>query len=218
MSDIVIIDYTLGNLFNIQRAFEFIGVNTLITDKAEDIKSAKKIILPGVGAFGEGMKHLKEKGLDKLVKDTAAEGKPVLGICLGMQLLMSESEEHGQWEGLDLISGKVVYFDPPRNDERFKIPHMGWNGLIPSDCQKDKRNDYWAGTILDGLKESTNMYFVHSFYVQVEDPGNSIAFTNYGHNRFSSVVQKNNIIGCQFHPERSGEEGLSILKNFVSMK
>ncbi len=218
MGNIVILDYTLGNLFNIQKAFDYIGVNSLITDKERDIKSAEKIVLPGVGAFGEGIKHLRKKGLDKLINDAAVEGKPILGICLGMQLLMRESEEHGRWQGLDFIPGKVIRLSPSREDWKFKIPHMGWNELLLPDYQERKERDYWMGTILEGLEVNTPMYFVHSFYVQVDNPKHSVAETNYGYNRFCSVVQNKNIIGCQFHPERSGKDGIRILKKFASLK
>jgi len=217
MSKIVIVDYMLGNLYNVQRAFKSMGTKTLITNKKEDLRIADKIVLPGVGAFGEGMKHLKQTGLDKIIKEAANQGKPILGICLGMQLLMSESEELGKWEGLNLVPGKVVRFDPPRADNKFKIPQIGWNKLIPSHSQEENNKKLWEETILHGIKEDTYMYFIHSYYVQVENPEDSVADACYGHNRFCSVVQKNNVIGCQFHPERSAEEGINILKNFISM-
>lgn len=217
MPKIAIVDYALGNLFNIQRAFQSIGIDTFITDKKEDITNADKIVLPGVGAFGEGMRHLKGKGLIDPIKEAASRGKPLLGICLGMQLLMSESEEHGRWEGLDLIPGKVVRFDPPDTEDKFKIPQIGWNGLLLSGYQKPKGPGYWKDTVLEGLEEGSSMYFVHSYHVQVEKPEHSIADTEYGRNRFCSVLQKDNIVGCQFHPERSAAKGVGILKKFATL-
>ncbi len=213
---IVILDYALGNLFNVQRAFESIGAEALITDKKEDIEKAEKIVLPGVGAFGEGMRHLREKGLDVVIKREAQKGKPLLGICLGMQLLMGESEEHGRWEGLDMISGRVVHLDSPDAGVRFKVPQIGWNLLFPSKAHKQRGQVFWKGTILNGLEANSYMYFIHSFCVQVDEPESCVAETIYGHNQFCSVVQKGNIMGCQFHPERSGVDGIRILRNFVS--
>ena len=218
MSNIAVLDYALGNLFNVKRAFDHLGVNTLVTHDRKEVEEADKIVLPGVGAFSEGMKHLEERGLVAVLKDSAKQGKPILGICLGMQLLMTESEEHGRWDGLDLIPGRVVRFDlPEKNKNRFKIPQIGWNKLIPSDFQKKEGKNFWKDTVLKGLDEDANMYFVHSYYVNVEGPEYSVAQSNYGRNDFCSVVQKENIIGCQFHPERSGPEGIKILKNFVSL-
>ena len=216
MAKIVILDYTLGNLFNVQRAFKVLGVDALVTDRGEDLEEADKIVLPGVGAFSEGMKHLREKGLAEAIRKAALRGKPILGICLGMQLLMAESEEHGIWDGLDLIPGRVLRLDSPVR-ERFKIPQIGWNMLLPSDSQRGRGKEAWKDTILEGLEQNEFMYFVHSYYVRVEDPVHSVAQTNYGHNSFCSVVQKQNIIGCQFHPERSGTQGLKILEKFIQL-
>jgi imidazole glycerol-phosphate synthase subunit HisH len=215
MGKIVIVDYLIGNLFNVQRAFNYIGEVTNITNKVEDIENASKIVLPGVGAFSEGIKQLKKNGLDLAIIDSAKRGKPILGICLGMQLLLSESEEHGNHKGLNLIPGKVVKFDSPKGNDKFKIPQIGWNNLL---LVHEKRNNNWNNTILEGLAENEFMYFVHSFYVNPDNKNYSLAETDYGYNRFCSVIAKENIIGCQFHPERSGLEGIKILRNFVNMK
>jgi len=209
MGKIVIVDYTLGNLFNVQRALQHVGAEAIISDKVSDLQEAEKIILPGVGAFNAGIKQLEEKGLLKALQQAAKAGRHILGICLGMQLLMRESEEHGQWRGLELIPGQVVYFDRPTAEKKFKIPQIGWNQLEISNTQN---------SILNGIKTGAQMYFVHSLYVKVDDSQNAIAYTNYGFNRFCSVIQKDNVMGCQFHPERSAEDGLKIMKNFIDLR
>ncbi len=218
MSKIVIVDYALGNLFNVKRAVEYVGGDAVISNDKKDIQDADKLILPGVGAFEMGMKQLETKGLLPVIKDAAKSGKYILGICLGMQLLMDQSEEYGQWEGLGLIPGQVVYFDPSTMEERFKLPQIGWNQLIYSQDQEIRRNDYWKGTILEGLTSGSQMYFVHSLYVKANNPQHSVAETIYGFNRFCSVVRKDNVMGCQFHPERSADDGLKIIRNFMQLK
>jgi len=217
MNNLVIIDSPLGNLFNIKKAFEYLGASPLITDRPEDVQKAEKIVLPGVGAFETGIRHLRSKGLDRVLRDASEGGRHILGICLGMQLLMSESEEHGRWEGLNIIGGKVINFDPPGPGERYKIPHIGWNSLCPGPAIDDVSGRPWKGTVLDGIEEDSCMYFVHSLYVRSDDPAHSLAVTDYGRNSFSSVVRKNNTIGCQFHPERSSADGIRVLKNFLLM-
>ncbi|MFQ5353470.1 MAG: imidazole glycerol phosphate synthase subunit HisH, partial [Thermodesulfobacteriota bacterium] len=190
----------------------------LLTDRAEDVQKAEKIILPGVGAFETGINHLNNKGLSTVLRDASEGGRHILGICLGMQLLMSESEELGRWKGLDVIPGKVVNFDPPGPGERFKIPHMGWNSLYPCPSNAGGSAGTWKGTVLDGVREDSCMYFIHSLCVRSDDPGHSLAMTDYGRNSFSSVVRKKNTIGCQFHPERSSIDGIRVLENFLLMK
>lgn len=216
MPKVIILDYGLGNLFSVQRALEYIGVKPIITDDKKEIKRAEKIIIPGVGAFKEGMVQLERRGLISLIKEAADSGKSILGICLGMQLLMSKSEEHGEQEGLNLIGGRVSQLFSGKDDDKVKVPHIGWNCLIPSQCQLARNRDCWKGTILEGVEKESFMYFVHSFGVYTDKPEYTIAETHYGENRFCSVVQKDNIMGCQFHPERSGNKGIEILKKFVS--
>jgi len=216
MSDIkiVIIDYGLGNIFNIQRAITFLGYDSSITDKSKEIFDADKIILPGVGAFGDGMKSLEEKKLDKVLFECAESKKSIIGICLGMQLLMSESEEFGRHQGLNIISGRVTRF-PGANPEglKNKIPHVGWNQIFPV-----ADNDAWNGTFLKHSGQGDFFYFSHSYVVTSEDKNNILAKTIYGGIEFCSVIKKNNISGCQFHPELSGENGLKILKEFIEGK
>lgn len=216
MPKVIILDYGLGNLFSVQRALEYIGVNPLITDDKEEVWRADKIIIPGVGAFREGMDQLDRRGLIPLIKEAADSDKAILGICLGMQLLMSKSEEHGEREGLNLISGRVSQLFAGEGNNKVKVPHIGWNCLVPSQCQLVRNNNYWKGTILEGIERDAFMYFVHSFYVHTDKPEYTIAETHYGENRFCCVAQKDNIMGCQFHPERSGSKGIEILKKFIN--
>ena len=219
-SNIVIIDYGLGNLFNVQRAIEALGNRSVvISDSQKEIIEADKIILPGVGAFKDGMNGLRQQGLVETISEFADSGRSVLGICLGMQLFMTESEEQGIHKGLNLIKGKVVRFrEPDESGYGYKIPHIGWNSLkVPysSDNLQSDISDAWADTFLNELNSKPFMYFVHSYIVVVDNSADCIATTDYGRDEFCSVVMKDNISGCQFHPERSGPAGLSILKNFI---
>ena len=202
---VAIVDYGVGNLFSLKSSFAAIGAEVVITAEEEVLKLADRIILPGVGAFEDAAKKLRESGLDKVLKQLVAEGKPLMGICLGMQLLFEKSYEYGCHEGLGLIKGSVR----PISDvapEGYKIPHIGWNPLIfktPSPLFKD-------------IKEGDCVYFVHSYYA-TECEGAVIATTEYGAELTAAVANKN-VFGCQFHPEKSGEVGLNILKAFVEME
>ncbi len=209
--DTVIIDYGMGNLFSVTRVINHLGFQAKVSEDPKVIRRAKRLILPGVGAFQDGMKNLKEKALVVPLKEVVASGTSLLGICLGMQLLMTESEEFGLHQGLDLISGRVVRFvSPEAEQERFKIPHVGWS---PLDNFSDGR---WKNSILKDLMPGVFMYFVHSYVVVPDEENTQLAQTHYGRNRFCSVIQKKNIVGCQFHPEVSGLSGLSVIKNFLS--
>ena len=209
---IIIVDYGLGNIFSIQRAINHLGADSQITDNHITIKNADRIILPGVGAFGDGMKELRKKKLDKLLVECAQTGKPILGICLGMQLLMESSEEFGCHEGLNIIPGRVVRFpDSVPNGEKYKIPHVGWSRIYPHiSVQK------WKNTILAGNTPGEYHYFVHSYRTVPKNEKNILAVTEYGKTKFCSVVRDKNVFGCQFHPELSGEAGLNIYKEFIS--
>lgn len=214
-NNIVIVDYTLGNLFSVKRAFLRIGSEPIISDKKEDITNAQKIVLPGVGAFSKGIQGLKEKGLYDTVKNSAINGKPILGICLGMQMLMTQSEENGIHDGLDLIKGKVKKFDSPKENNSFKIPHYGWSPVsVPNSLDSDRKR-FWQHTILEGIENNLHFYFVHSYFVVTDNHIDTIAETKYGYNKFASVIKQGNITGCQFHPEKSGETGLNLIRNFV---
>lgn len=198
---ITIIDYKVGNLGSIQNMLKKIGCKSIITSDAAEIKKAEKIILPGVGAFDSGIKSLKEMKLwDVLNEKVLVEKTPILGICLGMQLLCKGSEE-GDEEGLGWINAEVKKFK--FKDKKFKVPHMGWNYVLP---QKESK-------LLEEIYENPKFYFVHSFYVDVKD-NSSIMKTNYDFS-FDSAVENENILGVQFHPEKSHKFGMRLLKNFV---
>lgn len=201
---IAIIDYGAGNLQSVKKALDFIGAENIITDDPEKILSAQKVLLPGVGSFGDAMNSMQEKNLIETVKQSALSGKPFLGICLGLQLLFEESEESPGAEGLGIFKGKIRRFP---NDMGLKIPHIGWNSI------SIKQND----TIFKNIDENAYVYFVHSYYLEAEDLNDVATVTNYGID-FHSAVGKGNIFATQFHPEKSGDVGLQILKNFASME
>ncbi|MFD2671008.1 imidazole glycerol phosphate synthase subunit HisH [Marinicrinis sediminis] len=195
---IAVIDYGMGNLHSVSKAVERLGYEVNVTGNAADILAADGAILPGVGAFGDAMLHLRESGLDQVVKEYVQQGKPLLGICLGMQLLFTTSEEYGQHEGLNLIPGHIVKFQGD-----YKIPHMGWNRLA------FKQSD----TLLEGLEEG-HVYFVHSFHARVERSEHLLATTDY-HQDVTAIVADGNLYGMQFHPEKSGSLGMELLRQFL---
>ncbi len=202
---IAIIDYGVGNLFSLSSSFKAIGADTVITGDAEVIKKADKLILPGVGAFGDAAEKLRESGLDTIIKEEVKNGKLLLGICLGMQLLFDKSYEYGEHEGLGLIKGEVVGMQN-RIPENLKIPHIGWNALKFENLSP----------LFKYINEGDCVYFVHSFYAEnCED--SLIASAEYGKS-ITAAVQNGNVYGCQFHPEKSGNVGLKILKAFCEME
>ncbi len=201
---IAIIDYGAGNLQSVKKAFDFIGAESVITDNPEMINACDRILLPGVGSFGDAMDSMAKNGLVETVKQNALSGKPFLGICLGLQLLFEESEESPGVKGLGIFKGKIKKFS---SDMGLKIPHIGWNSLEIK--QKD--------TLFKNIPENSYVYFVHSYYLHAEDAEDIATVTNYGID-FHSAVGKNNIFATQFHPEKSGDVGLQILKNFASME
>lgn len=198
---IAVIDYGVGNLFSLVSSVKKVGAKAVVTSDPEVIKKADKLILPGVGAFGDAAEKLKGSGLFELVKSEAGIGKPLLGICLGMQLLFEKSYEYGCHEGLGLIKGNIV---PIKGavDGKFKIPHIGWNALHITE----------NSPIFKYINDGDFVYFVHSFYAETEDSA-LIATAEYG-KELTAAVGKGNIFGCQFHPEKSGNVGLNILKAF----
>ncbi len=199
---IVIIDYGVGNLFSLRSSFESIGADVVVSDDEEVIARADKIILPGVGAFGDAIAKLRSAGLDKVVIREVKKGKKLLGICLGMQLLFEKSFEYGEWEGLGLLRGTVVPMQGSIPSE-LMIPHIGWNALI-------KKREH---PLLAGVSAGDCVYFVHSFYAEgCED--SLIATAEYG-KELTAMVAKDNVAGAQFHPEKSSSVGLSILKAFI---
>ncbi|MFE0559402.1 imidazole glycerol phosphate synthase subunit HisH [Paenibacillus sp. FSL W8-0187] len=199
---IAIVDYGMGNLHSVSKAVERLGYKPLVTGEREEILAADGIILPGVGAFGDAMEQLRETSLDSVMKEAAESGKPLLGICLGMQLLFSRSEEHGKFEGLDILPGSVVRF----TGGDYKVPHMGWNSL-----QFEKREH----PLFAGLEEG-HVYFVHSYHVLPEVQADLLAVTDYGQ-PVTAIVGRDSVYGMQFHPEKSGELGMSLLRNFLAL-
>ena len=202
MAKIVIIDYGMGNLRSVQKALESVGRKALISSDVSEIESAEKMVLPGVGAFGAGMKELEQRGLVEPIIKFIASGRLFLGICLGLQLLFTESEEEGLQKGLGIIKGRVKKFP----DKGLKIPHMGWNRI-----KKVKESP-----LLEDIADNTYMYFVHSYYVEPEDKAIVATTTNHGI-KFTSSIYKDNIQAMQFHPEKSQEMGLKILENFTKV-
>lgn len=205
---ICIIDYGVGNIHSVLKALKRFHTNITLTDDAQTITEAKALVLPGVGAFATGMHGLHCRGLTEIVREKARTGTPILGICLGAQLLLERGFEFGEQEGLGIIPGNVVPFPPLKGE---KVPHMGWNSIATP------LSTTWAGTPLDGIPQGTKMYFVHSFILRPEHPEHTLAETAYGGYNFTSVVRKGNTYGCQFHPEKSAMWGLRLLENFVRM-
>jgi len=200
-----IVDYNMGNLASVINAFNKVGADAKLESDPSKLKQYDKLILPGVGAFGDAMDHLQSNGMDEAVKEFAVSGKPLMGICLGMQLLFERSQEFGEREGLGLIEGEVVPFNESHFDHSLKVPHMGWNELF---VQKET-------VLFDGLGKDFYLYFVHSFHAVCDDKY-AIGKTHYGY-EFTSAVQKENIYGIQPHPEKSHENGLKIIENFVKL-
>ncbi len=201
---IAVIDYGVGNVFSLCRSLEAIGQTPVVTGDPEELRKADRLFLPGVGAFADAAAKLRETGLDVVVKEETARGKPLMGICLGMQLLFEESYEFGRWKGLGLIPGKVVGMEGTIPAE-LKIPHIGWNKLL---FPADKPRHPLLKTVNDG----DCVYFVHSFYA-VDCDDSLIASAEYG-KILTAAVAKGNVMGCQFHPEKSGAVGLNILRTF----
>ena len=200
---IAIIDYDAGNIRSVEKAMAKLGQEVWITRDRERIMNADKVILPGVGSFGDAMAHLREYNLVEVIKDVVAEKKPFLGICLGLQLLYESSEETPGVEGLGILKGKILRIP---EQEGLKIPHMGWNSL-------HLQND---GRLFRGIKQNPYVYFVHSYYLKAEEEETVKATTEYSVNIHASV-EKDNVFACQFHPEKSGDLGLQILKNFAEL-
>lgn len=211
---VAIVDFGMGNLFSVHEACERMGLASTITRSPETVLKADGVILPGVGAMPDAMRTLRESGLADALVQTAAEERPLLGICLGLQLLMSEGTEFEPHEGLGIIRGSVVRFEGTSPDgRRRKVPHVGWNTVQ----QPHERLDAWEGTPLAGIAAGTFMYFVHSYHVVPRDLDVVVARTEYGGAEFCSALRRRNVFGCQFHPERSGPQGLHMFKRFTSL-
>ena len=212
-AEVAVVDYGMGNLLSVCRGLEHCGATVTVTSDPEAILSAVRVVLPGVGAFADGMAELRRQGLDAVVREVAAQGTPLLGICLGMQMLLDESEEFGITAGLGLIPGGVVPVPSSTTDGHpQKIPHIGWNTLVLPQGRKN-----WEGTLLQDLKLGEAVYFVHSFMASPTDPNHRIADCLYGGMPVSAAIGRENVSGCQFHPEKSGEVGLKLLRRFLTL-
>lgn len=210
MKSVAIIDYGVGNLFSLYQAVLKVGAQPKITRDRDDILRSDCCILPGVGAFASGMMKLKEFLLDEVIYEIIGRGKFLLGICLGAQLLMDYSEEFGYTNGLHLISGHVEKINCMAG---FKIPYVGWGEImIPENTSKK-----WRSLLFKNVLDRAEVYFVNSYAIQIKNPEHQLAVTDYGGYRFCSAIVKENVFGCQFHPEKSGLVGLSILRNFVEL-
>ena len=199
---IAVINYGLGNLHSVQKAIAFVGGRAQVTEDPDTIRKADKVVLPGVGAFEDGMKGLVRSGLVDMLKEIVKQGKPLLGICLGMQLFFEESEEQGQHQGLGLLQGKVKAFTQPG----IKVPQIGWNQLFIVK----------SAPLMQDVPPGSYVYFNHGYYCVPKDQADILTVTNYGI-QFASSIQKENLFGVQFHPEKSQQIGLKILKNFVEL-
>jgi imidazole glycerol-phosphate synthase subunit HisH len=211
---VAIVDYGLGNLFSVKRACEQVGLRAFISGSARELLGSDAVILPGVGAFGDAMAALDREGLIGPLKEIASSGKPLIGVCLGLQLLMTESFEFGRHHGLGILDGPVVRFHNPQGPNgALKVPQVGWNRVN----RTDGRTDAWNRTPLDGMEDGEFMYFVHSFYASPEDSDAILAWSSYGHLKFCAAVRKHNVFAFQFHPERSGLAGLRIYRNIARL-
>lgn len=203
---VTIIDYGIGNLRSIEKAFEKVDVDVERTDDLATIAAADRLVLPGVGAFGACINEIRKRDLEAPILEAIDAGKPFLGVCVGLQLLFEIGEERGSHEGLGVLPGRVVHFHANGADASLKVPHMGWNTLqITRDVP-----------LLDGIEDEAYVYFVHSFHAAPEEPRDVLATTTYGRD-FPAMVHRNNVFGVQFHPEKSQGVGLRILKNFAHL-
>jgi glutamine amidotransferase len=210
-TEVVVIDYGLGNLLSVQRGLEHCGASVILTANPTEILAAKRVVLPGVGAFSNAMEALERLSLVAVIRDLAHRKTPLLGICLGMQLLLDESEEFGVTAGIGLIPGRVIPMPTKTKlGESHKIPHIGWTAIQPSEASKG-----WSGTLLQDNRPGEAAYFVHSFMAVPSNQTHRIAECVYGGHLIPATIGRDRITGCQFHPEKSGEVGLKILRQFI---
>jgi len=211
MPEVTVIDYGVGNLLSVQRGLEHCGAKVILTANPEKILAAKRVVLPGVGAFTNAMQALENLGLVAVIRELAQQKTPLLGICLGMQLLLEESEEFGITAGLGLIPGRVIAVpDQTLLGEKQKIPHIGWSALQPSNAALG-----WRNTLLEDNRTGEAVYFVHSFMAVTAITDHRIADCLYGGHKIAAMIGRDQITGCQFHPEKSGAVGLKILRRFL---
>lgn len=204
---ISIIDYGVGNLYSLTKAVKLFTDKVLVTEEEKELLSSDAIILPGVGSFESGMSGLELRKLIEPINSFFRSDKPILGICLGAQILLSKGYEFGEFKGLDFIKGEVIKFPTIKNA---RVPHIGWNSINPPDGSS------WDNTILKNINGGSSVYFVHSYILKPENQNDILAVTSYGDMKFCSAVKKGNVYGCQFHPEKSGKIGLGILENFIN--
>jgi glutamine amidotransferase len=208
---VTLVDYGIGNLLSVRRGFEYWGFDVLTTDNPQTVIESDRVVLPGVGSFGLGMKELIYRGLDVAIRSVALSGTPLLAICLGMQLLFEEGEEYGFTAGLGIIKGKVSLISNTSDQrKKVKVPHIGWNAI-----QKPIDANQWSNSVLRETQVDEEFYFNHSFSAEPSNTTDVLATCQYGGNEITAVVNHGSTTGCQFHPEKSGEMGLRILKNFV---
>ena len=210
---ITIADYGVGNLYSVRSALEHCGATHVMAKTYDEVITADRLLLPGVGAFGDSMKSMHRRGMFDAVRDFAAKERPLLGICLGMQMLLSDSLEFGLNDGLGLISGHVQMIpDTSADGQPHRVPHVGWAPIFspPSSSQ-------WNTSLLKGIAQDTAFYFVHSLHSVPDDPSHLIANCDYDGRALGAVVQNGSIFGCQFHPEKSAEAGLTVIKNFINL-
>jgi imidazole glycerol-phosphate synthase subunit HisH len=211
--NVTVIDYGIGNLLSITRGLEKCGANVVVTNSPDLIANADRLLLPGVGSFSKGMSELHKRNLVDPIKIFSEKKRPFMGICLGMQMMLSTSEEFGKHKGLNLIPGNVVSIPKTKKDgSTHKIPHIGWNELHCSDSTENCKN-----AILKGIKQKKLVYFVHSFMVNPDQKKHIVASCDYNGRKLTSIICSDNLYGCQFHPEKSGLVGLKILENFCSI-
>jgi len=216
-SRVAIVDYGMGNLFSVSQACRHAGLDETVTSTAQEILDADAVILPGIGAFGDAMATLKKLDLVRVLQDVAASGKPLIGICLGLQLLMSESFEFGHHEGLGIIPGQVIRFENPMAGSRkLKVPLVGWNNIYQVKPAGNGNGEAWANSPLAETTDGEFMYFVHSYIVRPENQKVILSTSTYGQIEFCSSVRARNIFACQFHPERSGVQGLKVYRRLAA--
>jgi imidazole glycerol-phosphate synthase subunit HisH len=211
---ITLLDYGMCNMLNVARAFEHAGADLRITEDPKDVASAERLVVPGVGAFQDSIDEVNRRGFGDAIRRYVDTGRPMLGICVGMQILFEASEEFGQHAGLGILKGRVRAIPNVTSEGApQRVPHIGWNHLVEPESGRD-----WAGTLLAPLKGAhPAVYFVHSFAAQPTDPSDRLADCVYGGHRVCAAVQRGNVMATQFHPERSGETGLAVVRHFVAM-
>jgi imidazole glycerol-phosphate synthase subunit HisH len=209
---VTIVDYGGGNLWSVRGALEYCGAEPVMSADPKVIESADRLLIPGVGAFGDCMKEMRGQNLVEPALRFVASGRPLLGICVGMQMLLDESEEFGLHPGLGLIPGKVVAIPPTGADGKpHRLPHIGWSEVVEPEAGR------WRGTFFEGTKPGSWVYFVHSFTAVPHDAKHRLADCDYNGRRISAAVARDNVVGCQFHPEKSGEAGLSLIGRFLRL-